>query len=59
MHLKHITVASRQGQQFAEYVLWDFPFDFLPTNSAGLFLDIDPSPQICNPFCQVVQGKRI
>jgi hypothetical protein len=31
---------------------WDFPFDFLPTKSVGLFRDFLPAPQICKSIFQ-------
>ena len=37
----------------------DFPFGFRPATRAGLFRDIDPSPQICKPFGRLVFGLSL
>jgi hypothetical protein len=34
------------------FIIWDFPFGFLPATSVGLFRDSLPSPQICNSIFQ-------
>jgi YD repeat-containing protein len=38
------------------FINWDFPFDLLPTDNVGLFLDFVPSTQICKLFFQVHRG---
>jgi hypothetical protein len=37
-------------------IIWDFPFDFLPTTSVGLFRDYPPVARICKPFCPIRLG---